>query len=244
MARTFTSGNYLVSPGAVTDLTQDSTIFFRIKPSWSSGDSVSHQFFEFWTDINTRIYFVKHSDNLIYAGCAVGGGGPLNTVTDSSYFSAGVWANWRLDLSGSTAQAFLYKDNTLVGTITHSANFTPAGGMGLTLGDQASLGRPADVDCAEFAYWNRLLSASEDAVLKATGCPLHVPRGLLAYYPIIGRNSPETDLARGLTLTVTGTPAAAPHPRIFLPSSPKYGSPSSVVPPVTRTTDYQHLLAA
>jgi hypothetical protein len=50
------------------------------------------------------------------------------------------------------------------------------------------------------------LSASDVAILAAGVCPLLVrPEALLAYWPLWGIYSPETDLVGGFGMTVTGT---------------------------------------
>lgn len=77
---------------------------------------------------------------------------------------------------------------------------------------------------AEIALWNVYLTAAEQATLSRGFSPLFVrPSALVFYAPLIGRNSPETDLRGGLTGTVTGATTGA-HPRIIYP----YGDPTGV----------------
>jgi hypothetical protein len=43
------------------------------------------------------------------------------------------------------------------------------------------------------------------------------PASLVYYVPLIGRHSPEIDIVGGIDMTVSGTPAASAHPRVFYP---------------------------
>jgi hypothetical protein len=59
---------------------------------------------------------------------------------------------------------------------------------------------------AEVAFWTAALSDTDIAVLATGVCPLLVrPEALLAYWPLWGIYSPETDLVGGFNMTVTGT---------------------------------------
>lgn len=68
---------------------------------------------------------------------------------------------------------------------------------------------------AEVGIWNVALTDAEMASL-AKGCsPTRVrPQSLVAYFPLVGTNSPETDV-KGNTLTVTGPVQFFRHPRIY-----------------------------
>lgn len=88
---------------------------------------------------------------------------------------------------------------------------------------------------AEYARWNRILSAGEIALLSKGYAPRFIRSGLVLYSPLIGRASPEPDLFGGKTGTVTGA-VAANHPRIIYPSAPqimKFGA-DAAPPVVTR----------
>ena len=70
-------------------------------------------------------------------------------------------------------------------------------------------------DIAEAAIWNVALAAEDVARLALALDPRMVrPQGLVAYWPLIGRYSPEIDRRGGLGLTVSGAVAAV-HPRMF-----------------------------
>src|ERR1044072_7635251 len=86
---------------------------------------------------------------------------------------------------------------------------------------------------AEYARWDRILSAGEIDLLAKDYSPRFISRSLIFYSPLIGKASPEPDIKGGLTGTVTGATAAA-HPRIIRSVGPQIipvtaGSP----PPVT-----------
>lgn len=71
---------------------------------------------------------------------------------------------------------------------------------------------------AEAAIWNAQLTGPEITAMSQGYSPLFIrPESLLAYWPIIGRYSPEIDIVGGNGLTVTGA-TAVDHPRIILPS--------------------------
>lgn len=66
---------------------------------------------------------------------------------------------------------------------------------------------------AEAGVWNVALTSSEVSVLAAGHSPLLVrPQSLVAYWPLIGRMSPEIDLVGGFDLTLTASPTTADHP--------------------------------
>lgn len=90
----------------------------------------------------------------------------------------------------------------------------------LILGETPGGGRDRNGYLAECGVWNRVITDAEIVILSKAYSPLFLPRGLIFYAPLIGRNSPETDIKGGLTGTVTGAVAIA-HPRIIYPSPPQ-----------------------
>jgi hypothetical protein len=85
---------------------------------------------------------------------------------------------------------------------------------------------------AEYAVWNRKLSASEVTVLGNFYTPKTIPRGLIFYAPYYGKNSPEPEIVSGKNGTITGATATA-HPRVFHPSPPQNFSVTAAVAAVT-----------
>lgn len=74
-------------------------------------------------------------------------------------------------------------------------------------------------DLAEVAIWTVALDDAEVASLAAGVSPLLVrPTALAAYWPLLGRTSPEIDLWGRRELTVIGATASA-HPRIAVPAA-------------------------
>ena len=96
--------------------------------------------------------------------------------------------------------------------------------------DRTSIGRLGDStpsqyfsgSIAEVAVWDIALTDNEIIVLSKGFSPLFVrPQNLVAYWPLIGNYSPETDIVGANNLTLTGTVVKANHPRIIYPSSPQ-----------------------
>lgn len=71
---------------------------------------------------------------------------------------------------------------------------------------------------AEFAIWIDDITAAGFAALHKGVSPLQVkPEALIAYWPLIGRVSPEPELINSKSATLTGTVAQAEHPRVIRP---------------------------
>lgn len=82
---------------------------------------------------------------------------------------------------------------------------------------------------AECALWNAALTTSEIDSLATGFSPLFIrPVSLLGYWPLW---SNYIDSVGSNTLSATGDPEAAAHPRIFYPTSPQIGVPSGTVVP-------------
>lgn len=105
----------------------------------------------------------------------------------------------------------------------NSATNTEAGGV--TGADRTAIARTADAtpfgvefatSIAEVGIWNRALAASEITALAAGYAPSYFKNGLVAYYPLIGKVDPETDLKGGVNLTSTGAGVSS-HPKIIYP---------------------------
>lgn len=71
---------------------------------------------------------------------------------------------------------------------------------------------------AEIGVWNVALTDAEVAVLATGISPLAVrPASLVAYWPLIGKYSPEIDVVGGFGMALNGTPSAIDHPRVRYP---------------------------
>jgi hypothetical protein len=135
--------------------------------------------------------------------------------------STGSWQHFcgTHDLSSSSNSPILYIDGASQSLTTRSA---PSGTRSntsttFTIGRDTDGSQYWDGRLAEMAIWNRILNASEVAGLAKGLSPAFFPNGLVFYTPLIGRNSPETDIKGGVTGTLTGTSNIA-HPRIIYPA--------------------------
>lgn len=96
--------------------------------------------------------------------------------------------------------------------------------------DNDGLRFPCDGNIAELAFWLTDIGQAGFDTYNAGYSPLLIkPDSLLCYWPLIGRNSPETDLISGLDGTVTGSTAAA-HPRVIMPESKHIIAPAELSP--------------
>ncbi len=90
---------------------------------------------------------------------------------------------------------------------------------------------PLSGGVAEAAIWNVALSDAEVAILAAAYSPLFVrPQSLVAYWPLIGRLSPEIDPVGGFDMALTNGPTQADHPRIIYPSAAHMRMIAAAVP--------------
>lgn len=237
MARSFTSTSDYLSAASPPNPGGAGSIFVRIKPNWSSGDGVTHYFYEYVNSgAVTFLSFVKFSDNNIYAGWFISGSTSARVViADTGLFSSGVWDDWLLTWDDVADQNFLYRNGTQVGS--DATAFTAQTGFPDYYMGRTNTGNTANAELAEYGKWNYVLSAGERGALFATGSPLNLPNGLEHYYSLIGRNSPETDYRGNYDLTVTGSPSAAPHPRVFYPASPYAFGPAPTLTNYSLTAD-------
>lgn len=90
---------------------------------------------------------------------------------------------------------------------------------------------------AEAGLWNVALAATEIGMLADGFSPLMVrPDALVAYWPLIGRFSPEPDRMGAYPLTVTGATQSA-HPRIIYPSRAQMAAIAASVGQKLRVSD-------
>jgi hypothetical protein len=73
-------------------------------------------------------------------------------------------------------------------------------------------------EISEFAIWTDDITAAGFAALHKGLSPLMVmPDKLIAYWPLVGRVSPEPEYINTKSATLTGTIAQAAHPRVIRP---------------------------
>jgi hypothetical protein len=153
-------------------------------------------------------------------GSATGAAGAQTSTTmgtDTWHHACGVWTS-------ATSRAS-YLDGGGKGTNTNS--HTPTGidrtSIGTGDGSTSTSAWNATGFIAEVAYWNAALTDAEVLVLSRGFSPLFVrPASLVAYYPLIGRSSPEVNrFDRTAVQSMQGTLTAAAHPRIIMPRRSK-----------------------
>jgi hypothetical protein len=81
---------------------------------------------------------------------------------------------------------------------------------------------------AEVAVWRVDLTADEIASLYRGYSPLLIrPGSLRGYWPLTGRHSPEPDLREQRSLTLSGSPGFADHPKVIYPTRPQLVLPAA-----------------
>ena len=162
-------------------------------------------------------YLAQDSTGRLQTFTADGSGSNNSRTTDT--FSTSTWHHVCGRWASSTSR-ISYMDGSPATENTTSR--TPSGIDRTFVGIRDNAGGPNtnafNGYLAEFGVWDVALSADEISVLATGYSPLLVrPESLVAYFPLIGRNSPEIDLAGAYGLTISGSLSAQPHPRIIMP---------------------------
>lgn len=136
------------------------------------------------------------------------------TIGDTTSFHqiGGAWA--------SATSRVAYLDG--VAATADTTNLVPSGINQTTIGvDKPSGGvsLPFTGAIAEVGLWNVALSAADMATLALGYTPLQVrPDALVAYWPLLGQNSPENNLLSNAdAMSITGSLSAAAHAPVRLP---------------------------
>lgn len=138
---------------------------------------------------------------------------PVSAVSSTGY-AAGTWHHGCAVFASATSRA-AYIDGGSKGT--EATSRTPAGMDTTLIGSAPSIASFFDGQIAEAGIWDAALSDDEVAILGRAVSPLLVrPASLVAYWPILGRYSPEIDIVGGFNLSLVASPATADHPRIML----------------------------
>lgn len=107
-----------------------------------------------------------------------------------------------------------YVDNTVTGTAAETRALQYAA-LSLQMGSFDGTQLFTTGSIADVAIWSAALSTSDIASLTAAfAADLVRPDKLVAYWPLMGRNSPEIELHKAMDLTVTSA-NQADHPRII-----------------------------
>lgn len=149
--------------------------------------------------------------------CSGSGGTPAQVNADTSTgYSVNTWTHalavW---ISNSSRKAYINGGSVGSNASTRTLNAPNNTILGQLPDGTASLAGML----AEAAIWNIDLSADDAKALGDGASPLIVrPDKLVAYWPILGRYSPEIDLLNAAhNLTVTGATAGNDHPPMFGP---------------------------
>jgi hypothetical protein len=121
---------------------------------------------------------------------------------------------------GATWVATNDRNVFLDGTKSQNTNTraTPTGLDTTTIGafNGSSIVNPFDGNIWDVAVWDTDLTDAEMVMLAAGESPLRVrPASLVAYWPLIGKHSPEIDIIGGVDMTLTNAPTTQPHGRLF-----------------------------
>lgn len=127
--------------------------------------------------------------------------------------SSGSWQHWAGTYDGETATLWTNGSSAATDTLPSGNMAAAPAGTKTYIGN--SYGAPTrywNGRLAEIGLWNRALSADEIAALADGFAPSLFPRGLISYWPLMGRISPESDWFGGQTGSLVNTPTAADHP--------------------------------
>lgn len=150
-----------------------------------------------------------------------------NTASDTSWHNHVIGYSY----SATTNDPTWYIDGV---SQTVSEHVTPSGTSNHTTDDgNISIGAGHDGSyeywdgkIAEFAIWNRVLTAAEATILGKGFSPLFIPNGLVFYAPLVRG---AKDLKSGNSGTIVNA-VVFPHPRIIYP----YGDPTGIKLPTPK----------
>lgn len=145
------------------------------------------------------------------------------------------WGHCAAVFASATSRTAYF--NGTAGT-ANTTSRTPSGinrtELGRLLFESGSITNYMNGRLAEAGIWNVALSAADILQLSKGVSPRLVrPEALVAYWPLVGRASPEPDLRGGFDLTLTGT-SQADHPRVYCPGRRR----TVFAPGVGGNTDY------
>lgn len=173
---------------------------------------------------------------------SVGGAAPAikaytqgSTLGSQAVSSAGpalnTWAHACAVFASSTdRRAFLNGGNKG----TNATSRTPSSPTVIRIGAYCYLSgtKWGDAAVAEAGIWNVALGDDEVAMLALGVRPTMVrPQSLVAYWPLIGRCSPEVDLRSRCEMTWVNTPTVFAHPRVFYSYRPHVFRNVTAAPP-------------
>lgn len=189
---------------------------------WFNSDSVTVQQF-----LMAVVQYGGLGDYFALEACGIVTGDPVRAsvyqpgvayspADSTAGYTAGTWYHACGVYTSATARA-AFINGANKGTV--ATNVTPGGLSVVSIGTCYRNDNPAvytDGRIAEAAIWGAALTDAEVAILALGVSPLLVqPANLLAYWPLVGNNSPEIDLVGGVGLTLSvSPPTKADHPRV------------------------------
>ena len=150
----------------------------------------------------------------------------------SAPYTAGSWQHATAVFASSTSRkAYVNGGNAGTDTTDKTTGTTATRTM---FGSSYRYDNPFDGDIAEAAVWNVELTADEIASLSKGVSPLLIrPGALVAYWPMIGRYSPEIDRKSGIALTIYNGASTSDHPPVIYPRRQVRSPASSALAPIS-----------
>lgn len=146
------------------------------------------------------------------------GASTAGSANGTGSFTSGVWFH-AAGVFSATNSRTSYRDGG--NKVTETTSETPSGLNRTSIGleDNAAADEPFGGQLGEAAIWNVALSDADILMLSKGFSPLLMhPESLIAYWPLIGNNSPENNLkSNSATMSIVGSLSKAAHPRIFMP---------------------------
>lgn len=145
-------------------------------------------------------------------------GGASVQATTSTTVTLNAW-NHVAGVYASTSSKAAYLNGGGKGTTSSIAIPSGVNRTRIGLAGWAAPSSPSNGPIADVAVWNIALSDADVASLAAGVSPLLVhPEALVAYWPLVGNNSPENNFkSNSAVMSITGSLSKAAHPRIIMP---------------------------
>lgn len=158
---------------------------------------------------NVWLLAIDASDNVIARA---------RTTTQTSSVTAGTVTNNAWNFCAAIYTSGTSRNAVLGATIatTDTVSKSPSGVNQTYIGRNANTANYMNGNIAEAAIWNVALTQNEITMLSKGVNPLNIrPASIVAYWPLIGRASPELDPVGGFNMTLNGSPPQAAHPPVL-----------------------------
>jgi hypothetical protein len=211
MARDFNgTTQYLENTGTAPVSTYPATIAVRMNPD----TIVSVDPLFTLTNAAGTAYFQLHLDTGFLVAIAASGATTPTAVSGNSV-GTGAWST-AVGVFNSSTDRTCYLDGDTASAGTSSTAVSPTSLEDIYVANFGGVG--FDGKMADVALWDTALTADEVVAYDRGMSPLLIkPGNLVAYWPLIGRFSPEIDVMGGLNLTLVGTPPVSAHAPVFFP---------------------------